>query len=156
MGIVAGLIVGIFEEIGWTGFAVPTLLRLRYSVLATGLIVGVLWGAWHVLGNDIWASAATSGELSLALFVTVRGLGLLVGGLLAYRVLMVWVYERTESLLVAMLMHASLSACTFILGPLVGPLAMSGGSLLAYDLVSATALWVVVAAVAIANRGHLS
>src|SRR5829696_3999721 len=31
MGIVVALIVGIFEELGWTGFAVPTLLRLRYS-----------------------------------------------------------------------------------------------------------------------------
>jgi uncharacterized protein len=40
MNIVVALIVGIFEELGWTGFAVPTLLRLRYSVLATGLIVG--------------------------------------------------------------------------------------------------------------------
>ena len=36
---------GIFEELGWTGFAMPTLLRrMRYGVLTTGLIVGVLWG----------------------------------------------------------------------------------------------------------------
>src|SRR5215203_2114060 len=62
IGIVVALIVGIFEELGWTGFAVPTLLRLRYSVLSTGLIVGVLWGAWHLLGHDIWSSVATSGE----------------------------------------------------------------------------------------------
>jgi len=40
-GIVAGLIVGIFEEIGWTGFAIPRLLA-RHGVLATGIIVGVL------------------------------------------------------------------------------------------------------------------
>lgn len=43
-GIVAGLAVGIFEELGWTGFAIPR-LRLRYSVFGTGLTVGVLWGA---------------------------------------------------------------------------------------------------------------
>ena len=48
MGIAVGLVAGIFEELGWTGFAVPTLLRLRYGVLGTGLIVGVLWGAWHL------------------------------------------------------------------------------------------------------------
>ncbi|HEY3411200.1 MAG TPA: CPBP family intramembrane glutamic endopeptidase, partial [Propionicimonas sp.] len=42
-GLAAGLVVGIFEEVGWTGFAVPR-LRRRHSVLATGLIVGVLWG----------------------------------------------------------------------------------------------------------------
>ena len=68
MNIVVALVVGILEELGWTGFAVPTLLRLRYSVLSTGLIVGVLWGAWHLLGNDIWASVATSGGFPLALF----------------------------------------------------------------------------------------
>ena len=44
MGIVGGLMVGFFEEIGWTGFAVPR-MRLRYSILATGLIAGLLWGA---------------------------------------------------------------------------------------------------------------
>jgi uncharacterized protein len=118
--------------------------------------VGVLWGAWHILGNDIWASVATSGDLSLALFVTLRGISLLVGQLLAYRVLMVWVYDRTESLLLAILMHASFAACTFILGPVVGPVAMSGSSLLTYDLVLAAALWIVVGVVAVANGGHLS
>ena len=156
MGIVVGLIVGIFEELGWTGFAVPTLLKLRYGVLSTGLIVGVLWGAWHLLGNDIWASVATSRGLPLVLFVALTGLGLLVGGLPAYRVLMVWVYERTGSLLLAILMHASYAACTFILGPLAGPGAMSGSYLLAYGFVSSAALWIVVGVVAVANGGHLS
>ena len=49
-GIAGALVVGFCEELGWTGFAVPR-LRLRYGVFATGLIVGVLWGAWHYLGN---------------------------------------------------------------------------------------------------------
>ena len=40
------LLVGSFEEIGWTGFAVPH-LRSRHSILTTGLAVGVVWGAWH-------------------------------------------------------------------------------------------------------------
>jgi uncharacterized protein len=44
MGIVGGLVVGFFEELGWTGFVIPR-LRLRYDVLGTGLFVGVLWGA---------------------------------------------------------------------------------------------------------------
>ena len=34
--VLAGLAIGLFEEIGWTGFAVPRLKR-RYSVLYTGL-----------------------------------------------------------------------------------------------------------------------
>jgi uncharacterized protein len=157
MGIVVGLIVGIFEELGWTGFAVATLLKLRYGVLSTGLIVGVLWGAWHLLGNDIWPSVATSGGLPPALFAVGVGLVLLVGQLPAYRVLMVWVYERTGgSLLLAILMHASYSASTFILGPVAGPGAMSGASLLAAVLASAAATWVVVGVLAVATHGHLS
>src|SRR5215203_2198182 len=44
-GLVGG---GLLEELGWTGFAIPTLLRMRYGVLSTGLVVGVLWGLWHL------------------------------------------------------------------------------------------------------------
>ena len=65
---------------------------------------------------------------------------------------MAWVYDCTGSLLVAMLMHAGLTASTMILEP---P-AISGVNLLIYDLVSAIALWTVVAVIAVANRGNLS
>jgi membrane protease YdiL (CAAX protease family) len=152
-GLAGGIMVGILEELGWAGFATPH-LRLRHGVLATGLIVGVLWGAWHLLPEDFWACTISSGGLPLALFVVARGLGFLVGQLPAYRVLMVWVYDRTGSLLVAMLMHASLTACTFILGP--SALAISGTALLTYDLVLSAAWWVVIAAVAVATRRQLS
>ncbi|MGE5553733.1 MAG: CPBP family intramembrane glutamic endopeptidase [Betaproteobacteria bacterium] len=150
-GIVGGVMVGIFEELGWTGFAVPR-LRLRYSILTTGLIVGVLWGAWHILSNDVWGGGTYSGALSPVLFLTLNGFGFLVGQLPAFRILTVWVYDRTGSLLVAMLMHASLTASTLILAPL----AISGVPLLIYGFVSAAVMWVIVAAVAVANRGQLS
>jgi membrane protease YdiL (CAAX protease family) len=149
-GIAVGLGAGFFEELGWTWFAVPG-LRLRYGVFTSGLIVGVLWGAWHFLVN-IWASGTSSGALSLSVFLPAILFALLVGVLPAYRMLMVWVFDRTGSLLVAMLMHVSLTASTLILGPL----AISGLPLLTYDFVLAAALWVVVAAVAVSNRGLLS
>jgi hypothetical protein len=67
-------------------------------------------------------------------------------------VLMVWVYNRTqESLLVAMLMHASLTACSLILTP-----PATGAALLIYCLALAAAWWVVVGAVAVANGWHLT
>lgn len=150
-GIAAALMVGFFEDLGWTGFAIPR-LRLRHGVLATGLIVGVLWGAWHILTNDLWGGGVSSGALPLGLFVTVNGFGFLVGQLPAYRVLMVWVYDHTGSLLVAMLMHASLTASTFILGPL----AISGMDLLTYGFGVAVVMWAVVAAVGVAKGGQLS
>ena len=61
---------------------------------------------------------------------------------------MVWVYDRTESLLVAVLMHASYIFSTlFVLAPLT-----TGVSFLTYTSVFAVALWIVVAAVAIGQR----
>lgn len=148
MGIAIGLPVGIFEELGWTGFAIPR-MRLRHGVLATGFTVGVLWGAWHLL-QSYWASGVTSGEISLSIWLSTWLIGTLVGQLAAFRVLMVWVYDRTGSLLVAMLMHASLAAFTFILFP---PLAVEAN--LISGLACAGGLWVVVAAVALAQGGHL-
>jgi membrane protease YdiL (CAAX protease family) len=150
MGVAVGLMAGIFEELDWTGFAVPTLLGLRYGVLGTGLMVGVLWGAWH-LPINFWASGVTAGEISPAVFAPLWLLTILVGSLVAYRVLMVWVYDRTESLLVAMLMHVSLANFTFILTPPLGgtPYWIIGFSF-------AAVVWVIVAAVSLAQRGHLS
>jgi membrane protease YdiL (CAAX protease family) len=136
MGFVAGLMAGIFEELGWTGLAVPG-LRRRYSVLTTGLIVGFLWGAWHFLVN-FWSSGTPSGALNM--YLLLHSVIFSVGILPAYRVLMVRVYDRTGSLLLAMLMHASLTASNVILVPLA-----TGMPLVIWSLVLAAALWGVVA-----------
>jgi membrane protease YdiL (CAAX protease family) len=148
-GIAAGLGAGIFEEIGWTGFAVPR-LRLRYGVLTTGLILGFLWGAWHFLVT-FWGSGDSSGALSLDLLLP--PLLFYIGVLPVYRVLMVWVYDRTGSLLLAMLMHACLTASAPMI---LTPLEISGVPLLTWYFVLTAVLWVVVAVVAVANRGRLS
>jgi membrane protease YdiL (CAAX protease family) len=135
MGIGAGLLGGGFmEELGWTGFAGPR-LRQRYGVLGTGLIVGLLWGALHFI-LMVWAGGLLGFLLPLPFYV---------GALPAYRVLMVSVYDRTGSLLVAMLMHASLSASTLILQPV-----STGVPVLT------AVLWAVVGAVALAEGDRLS
>src|SRR5215203_3934243 len=149
MGIFAGLMAGIFEELGWTGFATPTLLRLRHGVLATGLIVGVPWAAWHLL-VAFWASGTISGEFALASYLLDPFLFLV-----AFRVLMVWVYDRTGSLLVAMLMHASLVFAANVINPF-GPLKIAGVPLMTFDLIWAAVLWVVIGAIALAQGGHLT
>lgn len=115
LGLVFGLVGRLVEELGWTGFVIPR-ARPRYGVLATGFLAGILWAAWHLLQGS-WTASAAAGRVPPALFVAV---GFLTSYLVPYRVLMVWVYDRTNSLLVAVLMHASLivsSISTFGLTP---------------------------------------
>ena len=143
-GLAAGLMTGLCEELGWTGFVIPR-LRRRHGILTTGLIVGLLWGAWHF---PLFSGGDVSEEVPLALFLPVQ----LLTFLPAYRVLMVWVYDRTGSLLVAILMHVSLTATTLILQPLD----VAGMRALTYDLVLAATLWLLIAALAMANGRQLS
>lgn len=144
-GIAVALGAGIFEEIGWTGFAAPR-LRLRYGVLGGGLVLGFLWSAWHLLVG-VWSSRTYTADVPVPVFL-IAGL---FSTLFVYRVAMVWLYERTGSALLAVLMHASLTACTLILNP-----PTTGVRLLTFDLTMAATLWIVVGAIAVANGGHLS
>jgi hypothetical protein len=69
-----------------------------------------------------------------------------------YRMLMVWVYDRTQSVLIAILMHLPL--IVFVYGAL--PPATAGVPTLIFNLVFGATLWVFVAAVAAANHSNLS
>ncbi len=144
MGLIAGLLVGFFEELGWTGFVIPE-LRRRHGILATGLIVGLLWGLWHL---PLFSGAArSSGDVAPATYLFVQ----LFAFLPAFRVLMVWLYDRTGSLPLAMLMHAGSTGGTLILGPLV-----VGAQSVIFNLIYGACLWLFVAVVAVANRGQLA
>jgi hypothetical protein len=57
-----------------------------------------------------------------------------------YRVLMTWVYARTGSLLMAMFLHAALTASVRIFDPL----AISGVPILIYNLALGAVLWIAV------------
>ena len=137
-GVAIGLMGGFIEELGWTGFAVPR-LRRRFGILTTGLIVGVLWGVWHFLVT-YWASGDVVGRLSLPDLIP--PIVFYVAVLPVYRVLMVWVFDCSGSILIAMLMHATLTSSTlFILQP-----AATGTALSVYYLVLAGLLWIIAAA----------
>jgi membrane protease YdiL (CAAX protease family) len=134
MGIGVGLMVGIFEEIGWTGFVVPQ-LRQRYGVRTTGLIVGLLWGLWHF--PPFWELNSFSGTFPLMVL-----LARLFAWLPPFRILMVWVHDRIESLSLTMLLHASLVFSTLVLPSME----LSGINLLMWLIAWGAALWVAVAA----------
>jgi membrane protease YdiL (CAAX protease family) len=108
----AGLGIGFFaalgEEFGWRGFALPR-LRQRYSPLTAGLLVGLLWGGWHIypdyigLGNWGWLSAP---------IIFILGPVLLT----IFAVIMAWLHEKSQnSMLLMMLFHLNISSAAFYL-----------------------------------------
>jgi membrane protease YdiL (CAAX protease family) len=145
MGALApAILVGVFEEIGWTGFAVPQ-LRARYSILSTGLAIGVVWGAWHF--PLFWEADSFSGTLPLTIL-----LARLFSWLPALRVLLVRVHDRTQSLPIVMFMHALVTFVSIILAPET----LAGARLLISLFVSAATMWLLLAAVDLACRRQLS
>jgi membrane protease YdiL (CAAX protease family) len=146
--LVVGVSVGIFEELGWTGFALPR-LRRQHGMLSTGILMGVLWGAWHF--PMFAGSTDPSGVLPPALIVAV----FLFAWLPPYRVLMGWVYDCTGSLSLAMLMHVPISATTLVLSSMASE-ANAGIVILFPVLGWGMAFWVIVGAVALAHRGQLA
>lgn len=108
MGIGSGLVCPIFEEVGWTGFATPRLLERR-GVLVSGIVMGVLWSLWHF--PFFAGSSDPSGLVPAPVLVTI----LLFAWLPPYRVLMTWLYVRTQSVLLAILMHTPIFAGMYVL-----------------------------------------
>ena len=138
-GIFTGLMVGLFEEVGWSGFIIPN-LRRRYNTIITGLIVGLLWGAWHFI--LFWESDSFSRTLPLLIM-----LGRLFVWLPPFRVFMVWILDRTESLLIVILTHASLVFTTTVLVPVT----LTGRNLLMWLILWGATLWIIVLVIAILN-----
>ena len=134
----------VLEEIGWTGFVVPR-LRRRHGVPMTGLIVGALWGLWHFL-QQVFVSGTYAGGIPLLAFLMLSVFAA-VANLTAYRVLMVWVYDRTGSLLVTTLMHGTLTASSiFWFTPIA-----TGAPFLANVWLVAVVMWLLVGVVAVAD-----
>ncbi|WP_020474896.1 CPBP family intramembrane glutamic endopeptidase [Zavarzinella formosa] len=96
---------GIFEEIGWRGFALPHLQR-RCSALTSSLLIGVVWACWH-LQNCI---ALTPYPVFLDPFPWARW-AVYVPTVMAYSVIFTWVYNSTGgSLLAVVLLHGAIDA----------------------------------------------
>jgi membrane protease YdiL (CAAX protease family) len=130
------LFLGLAEEPGFRGFALPRLLEGR-SALAASLILGVLHAVWH-----------------LPLFVTGGEPLAIVPIIVSGAVLFTWLYNHTNgSVLLAMLLHASVhSQVRFFGGLFEGMHAERQVVLLAVVYVAAAALVVLVAGLDLTRR----
>jgi membrane protease YdiL (CAAX protease family) len=136
LALAIGLLAGCLEDVGWTGFALPR-LQARWGWARAGLVLGVLWGLWHLLA-DYWGNADAWGPLYLARYLLWCG-----AAFTAYRMLIAWALRHTDSLLLAQLMHAGFTGGQVLLMPALTP---SGSALLWYAAF-AGGLWLLVGSV---------
>ncbi|MFJ6466098.1 CPBP family intramembrane glutamic endopeptidase [Streptomyces sp. NPDC091387] len=92
---------GLAEEPGWREFAMPHMQR-RFGPLVATLVVGVLWGSWHLpLFLTEWGGGPDV-DLSRPLAF--------MGTTLAFSFVMTWVFNRSrESMPLVMLLHTSVN-----------------------------------------------
>jgi membrane protease YdiL (CAAX protease family) len=110
VGFSFGIAAGLLEEVGWTGYALPA-LGVRRSWQSASVVIGVLWGLWHLPVID-FLGAATPHRAWLAAFAL--SFVLMVSAL---RVIISWAAIRTGSLVIAQLVHISSTGCLVMFGP---------------------------------------
>ena len=131
-GAAFGVLAGFFEEIGWTGYAYPK-LRQRRGLFAAAVPLGLLWTGWHVPVVDYLGAATPHGAYWLPFFLAFTAV------LVAMRVLIAFLYEQTNSVLLAQLMHASSTSALAVFSPA----GVSGAQEVTWYATYAAALWVI-------------
>lgn len=141
MGIAVGLLAGYFEEIGWMGYAFPKMAR-AHGILAAAVYLGLLHSTWHLVADYLGASGALGAYWlpHFFFFMTVA--------MTATRVLIVWIYQNTGSVLMAQAAHAGSTGFLFVLAPM----GLTPANDTLWYAVYGVVLWIVVAIVVAANR----
>lgn len=84
------------EEIGWRGFALPS-LQGKYHPLLASVILGILWGGWHL--PWFWIEGSVQQSMSVPFFILAT---------VGYSIIYTWIYNGTRgSLLMMCLLHAA-------------------------------------------------
>jgi len=102
--IILTILAGIGEEFGWRGFALPR-LQARHSALVSSLIVGLIWGIWHI------PLFLTKGTIQDAWRTEAGLIGPILGYTLfciAWSIQYTWVFNNTKgSVLLAAVVHGA-------------------------------------------------
>ena len=97
----------IAEEFGWRGFALPK-LQARIGALSAGLVIGVVWGLWHLPFFIFPEGALVIGNIPFVWYLPL---------VTAWSVLFTWIYNNTKgSVLMMILFHAAINTTLGSLG----------------------------------------
>lgn len=89
---------GLGEETGWRGFALPR-LQLNRSALSAALLLGLLWGLWHLPAFFFRDTYVEMGIIGFPMFLV---------SIAFSSVVFTWLYNSTRgSVLMAILFHVS-------------------------------------------------
>jgi membrane protease YdiL (CAAX protease family) len=144
--VLAFFFIGLAEEMGWRGYALPR-LQTQYSALTASLILGVIWALWHL---PLFFNPGTSySQTSFAVWLIY---------LLPYAILHTWLYNSSRgSLLLSIALHAmgNATGTLWMAVPDVGPLVRTTPGLVDHIYwMSAAVLWIL-AILAIVRTGAL-
>lgn len=144
-GVSFGIVAGFFEEIGWMGYAFPKMARTG-NALGAAILLGILWGTWHIPVIDYLGAATPHGAYWLEYFLA------FTAAMIGMRVLIAWIYTNTKSVALAQLMHASSTGSLVVFTP--GGVTARQETM--WYAVYAAALWLTVALVAARYRQELT
>lgn len=92
------------EEFGWRGYAMPA-LQARVGWRLASLIIGVVWGVWHL--PLFFLAGTAQSQMPIAIFMF---------NIMAGSVLFGWLYQKSKgSVLPVIVLHTSLNAWSGIL-----------------------------------------
>ncbi|MDO8360466.1 MAG: CPBP family intramembrane metalloprotease [Devosia sp.] len=120
------------EEFGWRGFMFPHLLR-RYGPMGAAVLVGLVWGLWHLPADYI----------GLKGFGSLFWLAFVINGpfvLTAHALIMAWLWRKSGSNLVMMILYHWTITASAMLAPTAGGQDALG---LASAALGAAVFWVI-------------
>lgn len=129
------VLLGALEEFGWRGFLQPALQR-RTTAATAAVIVGVVWGLWHVPSYLM----GYLGDMSFGLFLA---------HLVPMSAVMAWLYNTSEGLLPVMAFHAAHNAP----GNVFSTIGAVPEAVAALYYPTYTALWILVGGAVVAHAG---
>lgn len=98
------------EELGWRGYLTPA-LRSNLGWRSASLIVGLVWGAWHL--PLFFVAETPQSNIPIPMFLL---------NILAGAVVFGWLFEKTQgSVLPAIVLHTSLNGWAGVLGIVSNP-----------------------------------